>query len=264
MKTSVKNLALILSVLLLLLCSCQTGTLSKQFESHPGEKQDFTEPKEGIAANSTKDTIGNNAPGESIDLTVKIETFDPLSFEKTIETGSAADFAEIYSDISDLECASDNVVYGEVESVAYWDLSGSANTVYSFRILETIKGDLPENAVISVITPGGYCRLQSVINVFGGGKFQNYTQEEINQTIIHRFFAGVIEEPKTGEKYILYLTSPTKDENPFPDGLYCEKGAFMGRLIEQNDGSFMRVTPQDEPDFYGTSKVAYSREELLS
>lgn len=131
-------------------------------------------------------------------------------------------------------------------------------------ILETIKGDLPENAVISVITPGGYCRLQSVINVFGGGKFQNYTQEEINQTIIHRFFAGVIEEPKTGEKYILYLTSPTKDENPFPDGLYCEKGAFMGRLIEQNDGSFMRVTPQDEPDFYGTSKVAYSREELLS
>ena len=198
------------------------------------------------------------------DLTVEFDPFDAEAFPNVIDSGSATDFAVIYTDLSSLRASSTNVVYGMVESVNYWDLSGAANTIYTFKVCEVIKGDLPENALISVITAGGYYRLRSYVNVFGKGKYRDYSESEIDQTVIHHSFAGVIDVPTIGDKYLLFLSGPTQNENPFPDGLYCEVGAFMGRLIEQNDGTFRRVVPKNEPNFYGSAPLVYTKAEVLA
>ncbi len=210
--------------------------------------------------NEESKNMGTDSDLSGTDLTVAFETFSPSSFRNTLQTSASTDFARIYSDISDLYASSDNVVYGTVESVEYWDLSGTANTIYSFNANKVIKGDIPEKAVISVITPGGYCRLRSYVNAFGKGKYETYSEQEIDETIFHDSFAGVTDEPAAGDQYLLYLSSPLKDEEPFPDGLYCEVGSFMGRLVEGDDGTFNRVLPQNEPSFYGDSMTAYSRE----
>ena len=220
------------------------------------ESHSENEPSE----NGESKNMGTYSDLSGTDLTVAFETFSPSSFRNTLQTSASTDFATIYSDISDLYASSDNVVYGTVKSVAYWDLSGTAHTIYSFNTSKVIKGDIPEKAVISVITPGGYCRLRSYVNAFGKGKYETYSEQEIDETIFHDSFAGVTDEPAAGDQYLLYLSSPLKDEEPFPDGLYCEVGSFMGRLVEGDDGMFNRVLPQNEPSFYGDSMTAYSRE----
>ena len=223
------------------------------------EKHSGNEQSESVESKNSEADVNLNGT----DLSVKAETFDPFAFAKTIETYSSTDFATVYSDISDLYASSDNVVYGTVESVAYWDLNGSANTIYTFSINGVVKGDIPENAVISVITAGGYCRLRSLVSAFGKGKYESYSEKEIDETVIHHTFAGVTDEPAAGDRYLLYLSSPTKGEEPFPDGLYCEVGSFMGRLIEGEDGTLSRVLPKTEPFSYGDSKTAYSKEEVF-
>ena len=219
--------------------------------------------KEPSLAGEDKSSEADGNPGGT-DMTVQIESFDRSAYPNTIETYGSTDFAVVYSSLSDLYAASETVVYGTVEAVSYWDLNGSANTVYTFRVEETIKGDIPERAAVSVITAGGYCRLRSFVNAFGKGKYESYSEQEIDETVLHHSFAGVTEEPATGDRYVLFLSSPTNGEEPFPDGLYCETGSFMGRFIEQNDGQFARVLPQNEPGFYGTEKTAYSKAEIVS
>ena len=106
------------------------------------------------------------------------------------------------------------------------------------------------------MTNGGFCRLKNYIKVFGNGKFSDYSQKEIDDTIIKFTGAG---QPltKVGDKYVLFLSPPIKDEKPFPTGAYVQIGSFMGRYYYQNN-KLMRFKPANEPDLYKNSNDVFS------
>ncbi|MBR6426231.1 MAG: hypothetical protein IKS28_00240 [Clostridia bacterium] len=175
---------------------------------------------------------------------------------------SQLDFEKIYKTEAELFNAAECVVYGVVQDISYFDESGSANTVYSFRVERSIKGSVTPNSLISVITAGGYLRLEKLIAVQGNERYQDKTEDEIKNTVYHCSIMGT-EEPSAGARYVLYLAKPTENETPLPDGLYPELGAFMGRLKELPDGSFSRIVPPLESAYYGSEKTTYAAEEIF-
>ena len=143
-----------------------------------------------------------------------------------------------------------------MKSVEYFDETGVALTYLNFIIEKVYKGELNENDMISIMTNGGFCRLKNYIKVFGNGKFSDYSQKEIDDTIIKFTGAG---QPltKVGDKYVLFLSPPIKDEKPFPTGAYVQIGSFMGRYYYQNN-KLMRFKPANEPDLYKNSNDVFS------
>lgn len=139
-------------------------------------------------------------------------------------------------------------------------LGGVGNTVYNFSVEKVYKGNLKENDLISVLTAGGYARLSKHIEVFGDEKFSDFTAEQINNTVLKTDFMES-PTPKIGDKYLLFLSAPTNNENPFPDGLYSEVGTFMGRYVDTNN-NFSRHIPEDEVSFYKSIEEPFSLKQM--
>ncbi len=208
--------------------------------------------------NSNKGTL---AETRFTDKTVAVEdTFNPEDFGNVIELKSSTDFAKIYSNIEELYPDSENVVCGTVKEISYFDNSGVGNTIYTFAVENVYKGNIEENDLISVLTAGGYARLSKHIEVFGKGKFSSYTAEQINNTVLKTDFMGT-SELTVGAKYLLFLSAPISNEPPFPNGVYTEIGAFMGRYVCTNN-KFSRYVPEDEPNFYGAEEKQISLNEV--
>lgn len=183
-----------------------------------------------------------------VDKTISVDSFDPNDFSSKIIESMSPSFSKLYKDQSELYEVATNVVYGTVKDTAYFDESGAAHILYDFAIDEVYKGSLNEGDVISVLTLGGYVRLSKYIEVYGNTRFEDYTDEQINATVMESDNMG-IPTPEVGDKYLLFLSDPIADEAPFPNGAYVEKGSFMGRYAEQGD-EFVRYKPESEPDFY--------------
>ena len=200
-----------------------------------------------------------------VDKTVAVNSFHPKNYSNKIEMSSTLDFAKIYQNIDELYEDSQNVVYGKVKEIAYIDDSRAAITSYNFLIENSYKGSLKENDMISVLAAGGYVRLQKFIEVFGDGKFKDYSESKRNQTVIEENVMGA-PLPQENEKYLLFLSDPIKDESPLPDGAYSEIGAFMGRYYDKenarNGNTLSRYVPKDEPNFYGGENENYSLSEF--
>lgn len=195
------------------------------------------------------------------DKTVALsDTFEPENFGNVIELESRPNLAKIYSNIEELYPDSENIVFGTVKEIYYFDDSGVGNTIYTFAIENVYKGNLKENDIISVLTAGGYARLSKHIEVFGKGKFLNYSDEQIKSTVLKTDFMGS-SELKTGDKYLIFLSAPINKEPPFPNGVYTEIGAFMGRFVYTNN-KLSRYVPEDEPNFYGVEEKQISLKEF--
>ncbi len=208
--------------------------------------------------NSKKGTL---AETHFTDKTVAVDdTFDPENFDNIIELKSSPDFSKIYSNVEELYPDSENIVCGTVKEISYFDNSGVGNTIYTFAVENVYKGNLEENDLISVLTAGGYARLSKHIEVFGKGKFSSYTAEQINNTVLKTDFMGS-SELKVGDEYMIFLSAPINNEPPFPDGVYTEIGAFMGRYVRTNN-KFSRYVPEDEPNFYGVEENQVSLKEF--
>ena len=70
----------------------------------------------------------------NVDKSVPIESFDIEDYSKVLEAPSETDFEKVYNNIDDLYNEADNVVYGTVKSVEYFDETGVALTYFNFII----------------------------------------------------------------------------------------------------------------------------------
>lgn len=192
-----------------------------------------------------------------VDKTVKVETFTAENYNNISNVGGVIDFSEIYNTKEELYADAVNVVYGTVKDKSYFDENGVAYTIYTFAVEKIYKGSLAENDLISVMTIGGYMRLSKRIELYGKSGFENYTDEQINNTLLKESFG--VPEPEVDDKYLLFLSAPIDNEPPFPNGVYSEIGAFMGRYV-QNGNNFERLTPTGDTEFYsgGEDKMSMS------
>lgn len=192
-----------------------------------------------------------------VDKTVKADTFTAENYNNISNVVEVIDFSEIYNTKEELYANAVNVVYGTVKEKSYFDESGSAHTIYTFAVEKVYKGSLSENDLISVMTIGGCVRLSKRIELYGNSGFEDYTDEQINNTLLKESFG--VPEPEIGDKYLLFLDEPINNEPPFPDGVYSELGSFMGRYVQEGK-NFVRLTPENEPNFYtdGEDKMSMS------
>lgn len=184
-----------------------------------------------------------------VDKTVDISSFDINDFPIVQHATVNLNFEKIYSNVKELYDGASYVVYGKVKEVSYYDESGGALTCYNFVIEESYKGELQENDEITILAVGGYVRLEKVIEVFGEERYKDIPQDERKKTIVEEDVMGA-PLPKENDQYLVFLSDPIDNEPPFPDGVYSELGAFMGRYYEEGD-TLTRYTPENEPDFYG-------------
>ena len=204
-----------------------------------------------------------DSKGQNInDKSVVVNSFNPNSYSNQIEVSSSLDFEKIYNNIDELYNNSINVIYGTVRKVEYIDDSGAALTCYDFVVERSYKGELQENDMITVLATGGYVRLQKFIEVFGDGKFKDFSETKRSQTVLKENPMGA-PLPKVDDKYLVFLSNPIKNEAPFPDGAYVERGSFMGRYYYEGD-KLVRYKPADEPDFYSDTNDRYTLKEVES
>lgn len=139
---------------------------------------------------------------EITDKTVHENRFLPTGKEKVIPSDSLPQF-DSCSTIKQLYPLSQFIVYGVVDQVDYWGENGRGNTVYDFIIKQTYKGNLEKNDKISVMTAGGYCKLESYIAVSGKDRFEEMADDEIKNTVIQESFYGA-PTPEKGDVYVLF------------------------------------------------------------
>jgi len=193
------------------------------------------------------------------DKTITIQSFDEKDYSHVIDTKSEVTFEKIYNDIDDLYADAKNIVYGKVVSTENFDESGAAHTKYDFIIEKVYKGNLSPNDKISILGIGGYMRLEKKIEIFGKGKFEDYSPEQIKNTVFKNTPMET-DLPKVDDKYLIFLSDPLENEPPFPDGIYVETGAFMGRFVEKSN-HFERMQPKSDPNFYKEKDKVYEMKE---
>lgn len=240
-----KRLAILMAaiVALTLFAGCQKG------EAEVSDSNDSS----SISSSSTEDS----SVSATVDKTVAVEGFDPAGYSNKIQTTSDGDFEVIYKNINELWEAAPNVVYGVVKEVTNFDESGTALVVYDFEVITSYKGELEKATLISVIGNGNYMRLSKYIELSGEGRFSDLSEEEIENTLLEDSFMGA-PVAEVGDEFVLFLSNPIQEQNPFPAGAYCEVGGFMGKYFDAGNDEWTRHVPEDEPNFYAGASLTRS------
>lgn len=152
-----------------------------------------------------------------MDKTVSVPLLRLTEKEKVMEVNATADFGVSYRDISELceAAAVKNIVYGTVQEVGFYEGYPSGQTLYNFLVEKSFAGELQAGDKISVLASGGYLSLGRYIETYGGERFEDMTEQEIENTVLKQTCMGA-PFAKTGEKYLLFLSKEKTQEDAQP------------------------------------------------
>lgn len=233
------------ALLLLLLCAC-----SRQPEGPPPS---FPEPAPSSHAGAA-DAPPSSVPAGT-DKTARSGRFFLPEDARILPYGKSQCY-QAYRTVPELYSQAHTVVLGTITEAGYWDGTGRGQTFYDFQVKTCYQGNLQPGDIISVLSPGGYLRMETLVGTFGAGLFPDCKEEDIPRTFLDQPFDGA-PYPKTGETCLLFLGAP-KEEAPYPIGAYSEDFFFMGRFRQEEDGLFRRYAPADQPDLYDDPETGLS------
>ena len=196
---------------------------------------------------------------EPTDYTVAADTFDPSQYQQIGSFSSIVDLVSQPPTLEELAEQSDNIVYGRVLSTQNYDQSGRGQTLYTFEIQRSYRGNLLPGDTISVVADGGYDRLRRYVAVHRSGHFEDMTQQEIDASMIYSAPAMGAPLPEEGDIYLLFLDQPLAGEEYEPKGAYSEH-LFSSRFICGEDGTLSRYVPEE--NYYGEGERSYTLEEM--
>lgn len=150
---------------------------------------------------------------EPTDYTVAADIFDPSQYQQIGSFSSIIDLESLLPTLEELAEQSDNIVYGRVLSTQNYDQSGRGQTLYTFEIQRSYRGNLLPGDTISVVADGGYVRLSRYIAVNGSGHFEDMTQQEIDASMIYSAPAMGALCPKRGISICCFWTNPWPEKN---------------------------------------------------
>lgn len=160
----------------------------------------------------------------------------PKEYSHVEEIESQCDYG-ISSDLEKISEASDEVVEGTIESVAFVSIEGDAWTKVGLKIKKALYGTLKANDKITVYQSGGYVPLKDHIAYYDDAfRYKDWSKERIASTVFYEKVEGE-EAPVVGTTAIYYLN---KAKQPaLPKGVYnrvCGKYAEL----EKMDGNTYR------------------------
>lgn len=233
----------------------------------------------GCAGGAEGNTRAKEVPGPSIVVEGTAEEERTLkdltgSFRNTFsmegrmifqDQMTGADFAKRYSNIESLYHGAENIVYGTVRDIQYTDEDAAPRTIYTFQVLDSLKGEIPADSLVSISESNGFVRLRTFVDVYGKDHFGEISEEEIENGVLRQSVAGA-PLPETGERYVLFLGE--KHTEGRIAGAYAIIGNFMGKYaLNPSTRLYERFQPSDDIDFYAAKDPATGaavREEPMS
>ena len=250
-------LFLLAAVLIVALPGCTQETTENEANYVYNENllnDDSVDESKGLV----NDDFTEKVIAEGADYTVGFAGFEPDVYSDVQSGEMIAELPGGYYNMDENWIAAATVVYGTVTKLRYFDETGFASTFYDFRIEMVYKGNLSVGDMITVDTPGGYLRLEKKLNAFENGRFDDWSEDVIRDTIFYMTFDDT-PAPEIGDRYFLFLNAETEKNYPeYVEGvLYYESGVFRGRYYYNESGRFERHCP-----FPGTYTSPERAEEL--
>ncbi len=141
-----------------------------------------------------------------------IYNIDSISSETVVgEKHYDFDFSEQNNLNSVIERSSD-IVYGRINSLSYTFINGMAWTVTELQVLNTYKGDLCDNDVISLYYPGGFMSVYDYNAHYESGKPGSDSE-------FYRSYITDAPIPFITEEELFFISDDTADYS-LPDGSY--------------------------------------------
>ena len=163
-----------------------------------------------------------------------------LLYEDTVFSSNLATY--VYRTPEDASIYSPTIVIGEIVDIYYTDtldVFPPAATILDIKISTSLRGDLIEDDIISVIEYGGYIRAE----------YDKTAKPEYIGTseLIKVQRRANTPEPNIGDNYVLFLR-PCHLIN----GAYFITGEWMGKYILTNDGTVSRFISENNYWTFGT------------
>lgn len=251
-----KMIAIVMGIsLAMLLVAC--GNSSSKTTSVNDEKNTTLEVKnEETSLSATKH-----------DLTVKIKNNEiDVNNKVALNINSEADFSKIYKNVEELiDANAPIIVFGEISDLNYTDLENGIYTNLSITVIESLKGDLKTNDVISVFENGGITTYKDYIEHFGKEmvtkEFASNAMEPEGDELVVSHFDGT-KFSKKGQKVMLFLSKSEGDI--IPKGAYECIGTYMGKLTLENDKFVRTKSDTNGSNIYTDTDSELKKTKVLS
>lgn len=201
------------------------------------------------------------------DLTVKVKNNKiDLNNKVAFNINSEADFSIIYKNVEDLIKADTSViVFGEISDLNYTNLKNGIYTNLSVTVIESLKGDLKVNDMISVFENGGITTYKDYIECFEKDmvkkELETNVEEPKEDELVVSHFDGT-ELSQKGQKVLLFLTKSEGDI--IPKGSYECVGTYMGKLTLKNDRFVRTESDNNGSNIYTDTDSELKKSKVLS
>ena len=205
----------------------------------------------GPAADSQPSAGGSSAAAAPADPS---GADDWLEGKTIMEVPSICDWAYDTSMETLTERATE-IVVGTVEGIAYTEVEGHAWTIVEFKPEQVLKGSMQPGEAVEIYTLGGYIALEDMIDYYQDGfRYEDMTEEEIQNTVVHEVVDGEESPPEAGGRYLFYLAE-TRANSPLPDGAYERVRGTASQFMADGD-SFTRLPGEDnEEETYSLGQI---------
>lgn len=181
------------------------------------------------------------------DKTVKIEALDTHKVSKSnvISVNAEASFKTRCQTLDEIYDNSKYIVQGTVDKVEFTVIDGIPYTVLSFRVADSLKGNMEENTINTVMMYGGYMTVKQEVDCYDDAeRFKDIKKKDWSKTFIEK---KLIQEeyPKCGEEYVLSL-----NDSDTVDGAYVPVNEFETVFKKENE-RYVRTVPSD--DYFSNS-----------
>ncbi|WP_026835425.1 hypothetical protein [Eubacterium xylanophilum] len=187
--------------------------------------------------------------------TVKIDTLDThkVSKDNVISVKAEASFKTRCQTFEEIYDNSKYIVRGTVEKVDFTVINGMPYTVLSFRVTDSLKGDMEKNTINTVMMYGGYMTVKQEVDYYNDAeRFKEIKKKDWGKTFIEKRLIQK-EYPKCGEEYVISL-----GDSDIVEGAYVPVNEFETVFKKENE-RYVRTVPSED---YFSSSVNNSEKRL--
>lgn len=221
-----KQFIICLVVLVVFLCSCTNDVKQNNISSSDSMSVS------SVSNNTSENNLANDYTVDIKPLDLSKYNTDKNKMERALLQG---DYAYYISDIESLYKQSTHLIRCEVKDVEFVSKDGMAYTNLDVKILESYKGKLNQNDLITVITNGGYVVKYDNLKFSGLDKQMTSVKLKESKTKLIEFFNDE-PYPQIGEEYILGLTDESTGRvYPYKSCYYIIAGSNSMYKLDGNN-----------------------------
>ncbi len=223
-----KKISIIIVAFVILLTGCNKNEVSS---TDANLHNDATQEKEVL---DNKLVVKDN--------TKKIDAIDisQVHTNAVISVEAEASFSTRCQTVEEIYDNSQYIVRGKVNKVYFTVVDGMPYTVLDFKISDSLKGNLEENTINTVLMYGGYMTVQQEVDNYGSAeRFSSVKKKDWKKTFIEKKLTNS-DYPKAGEEYVLSLM-----DSEIIEGTYVTVNEFETIFKKQKD-SYVRTLPSED------------------